>query len=49
VTTHGPPHGAPEERPGEWRSYGRDFGGSRYSPLTQNTRDNVTRLTQAWV
>ena len=33
---------------GEWRSYGRDPGGSRYSPLTQITRDNVSRLTRAW-
>ncbi len=37
------------ERPGEWRSYGRDAGGSRYSPLTEITRDNVGRLAQAWV
>jgi glucose dehydrogenase len=34
---------------GEWRSYGRDAGGSRYSPLKQITRDNVGRLAQAWV
>lgn len=40
---------ARDERPGEWRSYGRDAGGSRYSPLTQITRDNVGRLAQAWV
>jgi hypothetical protein len=32
----------------EWRAYGRDPGGSRYSPLTQVTRDNVNRLTTAW-
>lgn len=38
-----------EDRPGEWRSYGRDAGGSRYAPLTQITRDNVDRLAQAWV
>ena len=37
-----------DDRPGEWRSYGRDPGGSRYSPLTQITRDNVDRLTQTW-
>ncbi|MEO6236033.1 MAG: pyrroloquinoline quinone-dependent dehydrogenase, partial [Vicinamibacterales bacterium] len=36
-------------RDGEWRSYGRDPGGSRHSPLTQITRDNVARLTQAWI
>ena len=34
---------------GEWRSYGRDTGGSRHSPLRQITRDNVGQLTQAWV
>src|SRR6267378_2918553 len=34
--------------PGDWPVYGRDPGGTRYSPLTQITRDNVTRLTVAW-
>jgi quinoprotein glucose dehydrogenase len=38
-----------DKRAGEWRSYGRDPGGSRHSPLTQITRDNVGRLAQAWV
>src|SRR6478672_6961440 len=33
---------------GDWASYGRDGAGSRYSPLTQITRDNVTRLAVAW-
>ena len=32
----------------EWRHYGGDAGGSRYSPLKQITRDNVTRLQVAW-
>ena len=36
-------------RAGEWRSYGRDPGGSRYSPLAQITRNNVGRLAQTWV
>jgi glucose dehydrogenase len=40
--------GARGER-GEWRSYGRDAGGSRHSPLSQITRSNVGRLAQAWV
>ncbi len=31
-----------------WSSYGADPYGSRYSPLTQITRDNVTRLEVAW-
>jgi len=32
----------------EWSAYGHDALGSRYSPLTQITRDNVTRLAVAW-
>lgn len=32
----------------EWTTYGRDAGGTRYSPLTQVTRDNVRRLAPAW-
>lgn len=38
-----------DRRRGEWRSYGRDPGGARSSPLTQITRDNVSRLATAWV
>ena len=33
---------------GDWRSPGRDPGAQRYSPLTEITRDNVTRLEPAW-
>ena len=33
---------------GEWRAYGRDVLGSRYSPLTEITPQNVGRLTVAW-
>ncbi len=33
---------------GEWSSYGRDSGGSRYSPLSQINRANVKRLEVAW-
>ena len=33
---------------GEWRSYGRDPGGQRFSPLTQITPQNVHTLTRAW-
>ncbi|HEB88643.1 MAG TPA: pyrroloquinoline quinone-dependent dehydrogenase [Deltaproteobacteria bacterium] len=33
----------------EWRSYGGDAGGSRYSPLTQITKENVASLEVAWV
>ncbi|MBI2421283.1 MAG: pyrroloquinoline quinone-dependent dehydrogenase [Candidatus Hydrogenedentes bacterium] len=31
-----------------WPSYGNDPGGSRYSPLTQITRENVQHLEAAW-
>ncbi|HTE46036.1 MAG TPA: pyrroloquinoline quinone-dependent dehydrogenase [Gemmatimonadaceae bacterium] len=42
--------GAPAPRPinGEWTSYGHDALGSRFSPLTQITRDNVGKLGVAW-
>lgn len=32
----------------QWRAYGGDPGGSRYSPHTQITRSNVSRLRIAW-
>jgi len=32
----------------EWPAYGRDPGGSRYSPLDQINRSNVTALKVAW-
>jgi quinoprotein glucose dehydrogenase len=32
----------------EWSAYGRDAGGSRYSPLAQINRDNVNQLKVAW-
>lgn len=32
----------------EWPCYGRDAGGSRYSPLAQIDRSNVARLKVAW-
>src|SRR3954469_4601363 len=32
----------------EWPTYGRDPGGSRYSPLTQITPENVGQLRTAW-
>ncbi len=31
-----------------WRAYGGDPGGSRYSPLTQLTPQNVGQLQEAW-
>jgi quinoprotein glucose dehydrogenase len=32
----------------EWRFYGGDAGGTRYSPLNQINRTNVTSLKRAW-
>jgi quinoprotein glucose dehydrogenase len=40
----GPP--LPAEK--EWRTYGHDAGGQRFSPLTQITPGNVGRLKVAW-
>jgi len=39
---------APRTPDGEWRSFGRDPGAQRFSPLTQITRRNVATLEQAW-
>jgi quinoprotein glucose dehydrogenase len=36
------------QAPGEWPAYGRDPGGSRFSPLTAITPENVNRLEVAW-
>ena len=33
---------------GEWRAYGGDKGGTKYSPLDQIDRDNFARLKIAW-
>ena len=43
-----PSAGASDAASGEWRSYGRDPGGQRFSPLTQITPQNVRTLTRAW-
>jgi glucose dehydrogenase len=32
----------------EWRAYGGDAGGRRFSPLKEITRENVARLARAW-
>ena len=34
--------------PTEWPAYGRDAGGSRFSPVAQVDRSNVSRLAVAW-
>jgi quinoprotein glucose dehydrogenase len=44
---------APQSQPpipaaGEWREWGRDKAGARFSPLTQITRDNVRELEVVW-
>src|SRR4051794_38460396 len=33
---------------GEWLMYGRDYRNWRYSPLTQITPENVSKLKPAW-
>lgn len=33
----------------DWPAYGRDPGGTRYSPAAQITRENVARLQVAWI
>ena len=32
----------------EWPAYGRDAGGTRYSPLKQINESNVSKLKPAW-
>ena len=47
LAVHGPV-GAQQARAGEWTANGHDAFGTRYSPLAQITRENVSRLTVAW-
>ena len=44
------PVGAQKGAPGngEWREYGGDLGGTKYSPLTQINADNISHLEIAW-
>ena len=42
------PSNADASDEGSWQYYGGDAGGSRYSPLDEINRDNVTRLGAAW-
>ncbi|HYM23509.1 MAG TPA: PQQ-binding-like beta-propeller repeat protein, partial [Vicinamibacterales bacterium] len=39
---------APTPPAGDWPAYGHDAGGTRFSPLAQITRANVSRLAVAW-
>ena len=41
--------GSTRSRDADWPMYNRDLAGTRYSPLTQITPDNVGDLQQAWV
>lgn len=36
------------QAPAEWPTYGRDVGGSRFSPLAQIDTSNVAQLAPAW-
>jgi len=38
-----------EAEPRNWLTYSGNYQGQRYSPLAQITRDNVSRLSLAWV
>jgi quinoprotein glucose dehydrogenase len=38
----------PMQSAGEWSAYGHDAAGTRYAPLGQITRDNVSELAIAW-
>ena len=40
---------AASQEPANWLTYSGDFGGQRYSPLTQITPSNVTALRPAWI
>lgn len=42
-------HAAAASVTGEWTHYGNSLHGTRYSPLTEITPDNVASLKQAWV
>ncbi len=48
VAACGAAPGGQDDSANEWPAYGRDKGGSRFSPLTQISRDNVSRLAVAW-
>ncbi|HEY2374901.1 MAG TPA: pyrroloquinoline quinone-dependent dehydrogenase [Gemmatimonadaceae bacterium] len=43
-----PVAGVMAQQGGEWRAYGRDAANTRYAPLAQITRENVSRLVVAW-
>ena len=48
AATYAQAPGSRDDSANEWPAYGRDAGGSRFSPLTQISRENVAGLTVAW-
>ena len=38
-----------QQDPNSWLSYGKNYFGWRYSPLTQITTANVSQLAPAWI
>ena len=40
--------GKTQDNPGEWRHWGGDAGGQRYSPLDQINQATLSKLTRAW-
>src|SRR5579864_5001307 len=38
-----------QQDPNSWLSYGKNYFGWRYSPLTQITTSNVAQLAPAWI
>src|SRR5262245_56419387 len=46
--THSDVAAVDAKQEGDWPVYGRDSGGSRYSPLAQINRGNVGQLKIAW-
>ena len=48
IATGLPASGQQGTQDGEWRYYGGDIGGTKYSPLDQINGDNVADLQIAW-
>jgi quinoprotein glucose dehydrogenase len=48
AATNSPVAAGAAKQESDWPAYGRDPGGSRYSPLTEINRENVNNLKVAW-
>src|SRR5215831_14514459 len=48
TVTNSPVAAGDAKQQSDWPAYGRDAGGSRYSPLAQINRGNVGQLKIAW-